>query len=130
VETVLPLAATSPQNLYTISKSGIRYGCPTVLKNLNFITRLPANYKAEQAAIAAAVDAGHWQEPGTLAENPNRFQAYPVEGQARSTTLSDRLLLLHGSRPAEIWNSYAAQLYCNSDVERWNEVRFRISITQ
>jgi transposase len=39
-----------------------------------FITRLPANYTAEQTAIEAAIDAGGWQELGTLAENPDPSQ--------------------------------------------------------
>jgi len=47
---------------------------PDNLKELQgqlFITRLPANYNAEQEAIVAAVDAGQWQDLGTLAENPD-----------------------------------------------------------
>ena len=47
------------------------------LREQLFITRLPANYKAEQAAIAAAVDAGRWQKLGTLAENPDPSKNRP-----------------------------------------------------
>lgn len=36
-----------------------------------FITRLPANYKAEQEAIEAAVDSDQWEYLGILAENPD-----------------------------------------------------------
>lgn len=36
-----------------------------------FITRLPANYKAEQSAIEAAVAAGDWQVLGPLAHIPD-----------------------------------------------------------
>ncbi len=41
------------------------------LREQPFITRLPATYKAEQTAIAAAVQAGCWTEPETLAEHPD-----------------------------------------------------------
>lgn len=41
------------------------------LHALLFITRLPATYNAEHAAIAAAIDTGKWQCLGTLAENPD-----------------------------------------------------------
>lgn len=47
------------------------------LKKQLFITRLPANYKAEQEAVAAAVDAGRWQELGTLAELPDPSKNRP-----------------------------------------------------
>jgi transposase len=44
-----------------------------------FITRLPANYKAEQEAIEAAVEAGKWLDVGPLAElidpSKNRLSA-------------------------------------------------------
>jgi len=39
-----------------------------------FITRLPANYTAEQTAIEAAIDSGQWQDLGTLADNPDPSQ--------------------------------------------------------
>ena len=44
------------------------------LKVQFFITRLPANYKAEQTAIEAAIDSGQWQYLGILAENPDPSQ--------------------------------------------------------
>lgn len=57
-------ALVSPENL-------------EALREQPFITRLPANYKAEQKAIAEAVDAGEWESLGVLAENPDPSQKRP-----------------------------------------------------
>lgn len=40
-----------------------------------FITRLPANYKVEQAAIEAAAASGNWTDFGVLAANPDPSKA-------------------------------------------------------
>jgi len=42
-----------------------------------FITRLPANYKAEGEAVEAAIEAGDWRELGILAENPDHSKNRP-----------------------------------------------------
>jgi len=72
------------------------------LVNTPFISRLPATYEACRRAIEHAVDAGTWQDTGSLTELPGIASRPSAEYRSHETTvelygISYRALVIHSS---------------------------------
>ncbi len=84
-----PLRNNIEELIYVADSKLINSNNMSLLDQLKFISRLPANFKIHDQAISQAIDTNQWQHLGILAETPSNSKKRPrANYQAHETSVN------------------------------------------